>query len=293
MKQAQDERKKLSQLAGNIPPLFNIAGHFVRQGDVRFSKVLLAEIFKTMNEAIAVLQAAAGGRQYVDVLIANRMKNWWEDEKAVSGPLDAEEIGLIYSRLEIYIALLLPEIRRFQFQSAGSMFKKWFAAGWKPVLGIFTVIAIAFSIKTFIDKGRGLTGSYFRNADLTELHAQRRDPNIDFNWQFGSPLWGFKVDHFSARWEGYLKAPKDGEYELITKADDGVRLWIDEKLVIDDWKSHPETTTSARINLTEGKHALRLEYFDDFASAKISLLWKYGNTQAVPIPSKYLSPEND
>src|SRR6187397_1297417 len=79
----------------------------------------------------------------------------------------------------------------------------------------------------------GLTAQYFDNKDFTALKLTRTDAKIDFNWGSGSPASSIAPDTFSVRWSGTLVAPRSESYTFHTTSDDGVRLWIDGKLVID------------------------------------------------------------
>jgi beta-glucosidase len=120
--------------------------------------------------------------------------------------------------------------------------------------------------------GHGLLGEYFANDSLAgRPRATRVDHGVDFDWGGGAPARGLPVDHWSVRWTGSLRVPADGEYELATRADDGTRLWVDDRLLIDDWTDHGPVTRSARVTLTAGvAHRVRLEYFENGGGAMAS-----------------------
>lgn len=83
-----------------------------------------------------------------------------------------------------------------------------------------------------------------------------------------------KKENFSLRWRTRLQAPVDGRYLLHTVSDDGVRLWIDNKLLINNWKIHAPVEDTAGIILKGGqKYDLKLEYFQHTNGAAIDLLW--------------------
>jgi alpha-D-xyloside xylohydrolase len=120
----------------------------------------------------------------------------------------------------------------------------------------------------------GLQGDYFADKTLTRCAATRKDAGIDFDWGLGSPLPEVPADQFSVRWTGRLRAPESGEYDLSTVADDGVRLWLDGKLLIDDWNQHAPEYHSGRITLEAGKpYELKLEYYDEILGASVKLRW--------------------
>ncbi|MBI3078157.1 MAG: hypothetical protein HYY85_14425, partial [Deltaproteobacteria bacterium] len=91
-------------------------------------------------------------------------------------------------------------------------------------------------------------------------------------------------DQFSARWRGKLDAPRAGEYQLIAISDDGVRVWVDQRLVIDHWQRRPVTEDRAMVTLRPGLHDLQVEYFQDRGQAAIRLLWEPpgGGREAIP-----------
>lgn len=123
----------------------------------------------------------------------------------------------------------------------------------------------------FITPGgpRGLKGEYFNNDALKGDPALvRTDQQIDFQWGDGSYTDGGPVDHFSARWAGYFIPRAEDDYKLYTSADDGVRLYFDDALVIDDWRQHGETLNTYSTHLEGGKaHKIRLEYFENTGTA--------------------------
>lgn len=96
---------------------------------------------------------------------------------------------------------------------------------------------------------------------------------------------------FSARWTGGLLAPVCGTYRLTTVSDDGVRLWLDGRLVVDNWSDHGPTEDHASLEVTSGGPVdLRLEYYQGAGGAVARLLWKTpgGSSGVVPESSLQL-----
>jgi galactose oxidase len=144
--------------------------------------------------------------------------------------------------------------------------------------------------------GTGLTGRYYNDpgtgAHFGTLVLTRRDATVNFNWGSGSPDTGVKIDDFSVRWTGQVQAPVTGNYTFSTVSDDGVRLWVNGQLVINNWTDHaPTTNTSAAIALTAGvKYAITMEFYERGGGATAQLRWAYpGQTQTV-IPKSQLFP---
>jgi beta-glucosidase len=116
---------------------------------------------------------------------------------------------------------------------------------------------------------RGLNAEYFNNEQLQGNPAlARTDERVDFHWGAGSYSDEGPVDHFSVRWTGYFIPEAEDDYKFYVSADDGVRLYVDDAMVIDDWKTHGETLDTYTMHLAAGKsHKIRLEYFENTGTA--------------------------
>jgi beta-glucosidase len=115
----------------------------------------------------------------------------------------------------------------------------------------------------------GLRGDYFNNQELQGPPAMvRTDQHIAFKWGEDSYTEGGPLDHFSIRWTGYFIPKTTGDYKFYSSADDGVRLYLDDQLVIDDWQRHSETLDTYARHL-EGGHPykIRFEYFEAVGTA--------------------------
>ena len=136
---------------------------------------------------------------------------------------------------------------------------------------------------------RGLKGEYFRGRSFDgEPMISRVDSKVDFRWDRSSPtdepvargeLDAAKAldgDQFAVRWTGVLVPPTSGEYELVVTANDGARLFVDGKPVIDSWiDTSVARALSGTVALEAGREAeLRLEYFEDIRDAEVRLAWR-------------------
>jgi beta-glucosidase len=119
----------------------------------------------------------------------------------------------------------------------------------------------------------GLEGEYYNNMSLSGTPAMvRRDPDIFFDWEEKAPDSQMRSDSFSVRWTGVLVPKKAGRYILEVASDDGCRLSIDNKTVIEDWTDHAVRTNSAELFLEQGKsYGIRLEYYESIGAAIIKL----------------------
>ncbi len=140
--------------------------------------------------------------------------------------------------------------------------------------------------------GIGLTAQYFHNSDFTGL-AETRVENISHNWGTGSPAAGVDADSFSIRWTGQVAPAYSETYTFQALSDEGVRVWIDGKLVIDDWTAHIRRNQQGSIALQAGQlYDIRVDYFEGTGNAQIELSWSSASQplQVIPASSLYESP---
>lgn len=111
--------------------------------------------------------------------------------------------------------------------------------------------------------GAELTMEIFGGIELKGAPIlTRRTKVIDFRPQEGeAPGPGLRAHDYSIRWTGSLDIQKAGSFALVTQADDGIRVFIDGRKVIDDWSTHAPRGTTTAVALTKGKHQLKVEYF--------------------------------
>ncbi|HEY6642755.1 glycoside hydrolase family 3 C-terminal domain-containing protein [Povalibacter sp.] len=136
---------------------------------------------------------------------------------------------------------------------------------------------------------RGLKAEYFRGKELSGTPVLRRiDSRVAFRWDRGAPTddlaargelpeaQALSGDDFSARWTGQLLPPVTGRYEIVVGANDGFRLFIDGRELVDGWKSNERVrSVSTPIELQAGRaYDLRLEFFEEIRDAEIRLGWR-------------------
>jgi len=131
----------------------------------------------------------------------------------------------------------------------------------------------------FVPNGRitvcsivGWRGEYFNNETLSGPPVLvRDDPRIDFEWLDGSPGPGVNRDHFSARWTRKVRF-EPGRYRFRVLRDDGVRLWVDDRLILDQWERGREEHV-VEHSLAGGEHTVRMEMYEIDGWARASLSW--------------------
>lgn len=116
-------------------------------------------------------------------------------------------------------------------------------------------------------------GQFWNNRDLSGPAVLGRFENtIDFDWMGGSPDPSINNDNFSARWTRTINfAP--GNYRFFATMDDGMRIWVDNQLVIDSWTdSQVRTLTFDRA--MNGNHNIRIDYFEAGGMAEARFNWQ-------------------
>jgi glycogen debranching enzyme len=117
----------------------------------------------------------------------------------------------------------------------------------------------------------GFEGEYYSDQKLQTVAASRRDEKLKFDWNGKPPIAGMSATNWSARWKGTLTPPETGVYQFTASADDGVRVYVDGGLVIDDWSIHGARAKTADVSLSGGKAALIVvEYFQADAGSQLS-----------------------
>ena len=137
------------------------------------------------------------------------------------------------------------------------------------------------------ETGNGLKADYFDNMDLTDSSLVRIDSSVNFDWGTSSPDKNIGPNTFSVRWTGQVMPQYTQTYTFYTVSDDGVRLWVNNKLLIDDWVEQSATENSGSIALQAGqKYNIKLEYFEKTDNASIKLSW------SSPSRSRQIIPES-
>lgn len=125
----------------------------------------------------------------------------------------------------------------------------------------------------------GLAGQYFEGRNFEKPAGRVVDPVIDKRWP-QPPLQpmppGLKsLNDFSARWDGVLVAPEDGEYELGLQGDDGMRLFVDGKKLIEDWTGGASRYNGAKVTLRKGQRVpIRIEYYQGDGDRDLRFAWR-------------------
>lgn len=140
--------------------------------------------------------------------------------------------------------------------------------------------------------GTGLRGEYFDNINFTNSRLVRTDSTVNFNWGNGSPDSSIANDTFSVRWSGQVEAQFNEIYNFYSTTDDGVRLRVNDQLIIDDFVDRPSTTSTGSITLQAGqRYDIEMEYYENGGGANARLEWSSSTTSRQVIPTTQLYPD--
>jgi uncharacterized protein (DUF1800 family)/fibronectin type 3 domain-containing protein len=141
--------------------------------------------------------------------------------------------------------------------------------------------------------GTGLKGSYFSNTKLTGAPVLvRTDSMVNFQWGTNPPVSSISANQYSVRWTGQIEAPVSGAYTFYTRSDDGVRLWVNNQLLINHWNDHSAWFDQAvPLTLVGGqRYNIQLEYYENQGNAIVQLLWSYPGQVESFVPKIRLYP---
>ncbi len=133
----------------------------------------------------------------------------------------------------------------------------------------------------------GVLGIYYRgdNWQGSPLFS-RVDRTLLFSWPDPEPIPG----PFSVTWLGYFFVPRVGSYRLRIDADDGVRLWVDNRVVAESLRPDTVNQVDVRLSLARGFHPLRVDYFQRGGGKSIRLYWQPPGEPERVIPPSFLVP---
>ncbi len=132
----------------------------------------------------------------------------------------------------------------------------------------------------------GLIGKYYASQNFTNEVLSRIDSTVDFDWGQGSPSPAVPSEVFCVRWKGLVQPQFTQSYRFFTLTDDGVRLWVNGQLVVNQWHNQPGTEWFGDISLTAGAwYPITMEYYEDLGGAQAHLSWQCTGQAKQIIPS--------
>jgi hypothetical protein len=229
-------------------------------------------VVKTGADGLATLKLDDGSRLLLSGL------SHFEVETAERARLHAGSLEVTDGRVRLVRGAELVEVAAGQLASAEPG---------QPLL--VELSSPAVSVPPDFGSGRGLRGEYFDNEDLTNLKLTRIDPVVDFQWGLRAPHPSVDAQHFSVRWRGQVEPLYSETYAFHVTSDDGARLWIDGKPIVDDWTARGTRERTGTIALEAGRRVeLRLEYLQIVSGARVSLSWSSASQKKEIVPVRQL-----
>ncbi len=134
-------------------------------------------------------------------------------------------------------------------------------------------------------RSNGLTADYYAGINFDQLRFSRIDSTIDFRWNDAAPDTRLAADNFSVRWHGSIIPRHSERHAFTTISDDGVRLWVNGQLLINNWTHHSEEPNTAEIDLQAGVPVtVQMEFFENGGDAVARLLWESASQPLEVVP---------
>jgi hypothetical protein len=155
---------------------------------------------------------------------------------------------------------------------------------WSLLVILTAVAAALWGAARLNPLKEGLTASYHESADRTGAPV-RTAIDVPSTRSLADAWNGRPPGVFSAKWNGALIVFSSGPLTLATTSDDGSRLYLDGRLVVDNGGPHSLTTRTATVELTSGVHALGIEYAQNGGQYGLEVAWGSSEADLAPVPS--------
>ena len=138
---------------------------------------------------------------------------------------------------------------------------------------------------------QGLTADYISGHSLSDIPLfSRIDKTVGFDWGDGTPDERLTKNNYSVRWSGYLKAPVSGKHTIGMYADGGVRIWLNDRLVLDKWNARGLQFYSVEASFEAGrKMPIKIEYINKTGAAACMLVSDFGNSDQIDKVKEFVS----
>ena len=137
----------------------------------------------------------------------------------------------------------------------------------------------------------GLLGTYYAGQELNGVTFNRIDPDVNFQWLGVAPAPGLPTSRYSVRWSGQVRVEAGGLWTFSTVTDEGCRLWINDRLLVNTWLQPFMIEQNVELNLTAGQVCdLRFETHDYNGQLIAKLFWTGPGVAKTLIPSRAFSP---
>ncbi|WP_193755566.1 PA14 domain-containing protein [Psychromonas sp. psych-6C06] len=147
------------------------------------------------------------------------------------------------------------------------------------------------NLQAYRMKQTGLLTTYFDGLDFKKTILKRIESGINVDWGYQSPDGITQSDNFSVQWQGLIHLAENGEYEFVLESDDGARLYIDDRILIDNWGFHGVERKHNKRHFKAGYHRIEVDYMEAMGGATIRLFYKTPQGKLQNIPSTSLHPK--
>lgn len=150
-------------------------------------------------------------------------------------------------------------------------------------------LSVQLLLTTLLAAQAGLKVEYYNGVDFDEKVATSVDAKIDMGWNDRPPVPGLDPHYCSIRWTGILNAPETGTYTFSARVDDGIRVWVGNVLVIDNWQLNDDARSEGKITMKANtSYNLKVEYFNGMVEGEVRLIWSLPNaTKPAIVEPKY------
>jgi len=169
----------------------------------------------------------------------------------------------------------------------------------KHVMAVVCLFCAVMAGRVAAEDQPGLVGEYFNMgeelSDFPTLAADKKATvtKVDKTINFDSTEEGFNgtdmVDQFFIRWTGKIKIPKDGKYKFFTESDDGSRVFIGGKQIVDNGGLHGMEEKEGEVELKAGEQDIKIEFFENGGGAGMKFSWEADGVAKEIVPEKVLS----
>jgi hypothetical protein len=168
-----------------------------------------------------------------------------------------------------------------------------------PLLGLSAAL---FRLQAADDLKPGLIGEYYEiGEELNDFpnikgmtpSLRRIDADVNIQQTNGQFNKSGLILQFYVRWTGVIRVPKDGRYMFYTESDDGSRLSIDGKLVVDNGGLHPPEEKNGEAELKAGPHEIRIDFFQAGGGACCKVKWASDDFKTELVPARVLFHKKD
>ncbi len=211
------------------------------------------------------------------------------DEKTVKNIFEQTENFLNKAHKFLKTQLTTPEEKRMRKKVRQILLIAGILVGSAAVL----FFLVKLSINKFGPQ-HGLLARYYNNVNLAgPPEVEKIDKKIDFGWGNERPQKNISGD-FSVTWEGRIKIDKSEEYTFYILSDEGARLFLDDKIIIDTWSDKKRMMEhSGHAKLEKGFHKIKLDYYFDKRHATIQLLWSSPSFKRRIVGNRILYPPSE